>query len=149
MPFNSTGNIHPAFVGIVTVVQLLSCVKLIATAWTATCQAPLSFTISWGLFKLMFIKMWCYPIISSSVIPFSSRLQSFPGSGSFPMRWLFTSGGQSIGASASASVLPMNVQNWFPLGWTGWISLLTKRLSRVFSNTTVQKHQVFGAQLSL
>ena len=89
---------------------------------------------------------WCHPTISSSVIPFSSSLQSFPASvGS----QLFVSGGQSIGVSASASVLPMNIQDWFPLGWTGWISLQSKGLSRVFSNTTVQKHQFFGAQLSL
>ena len=85
----------------------------------------------------------------SSVIPFSSCFQSFPASGSFPMSWFFASGGQSIGASASASVLPMNIQDWFPLGLTGWISLQSKGLSRVFSNTAVQKHQFFGAQLSL
>ena len=80
---------------------------------------------------------------------FSSCPQSFPASGSFPMRQLFTSGGQSIGASVSTSVLPMNIQDWFPLGWTGWISLQSKGLSRVFSNTTVQKHRFFSAQLSL
>ena len=91
---------------------------------------------------------WCHPIISFSVVPFSSCLQCFPASGSFLMSQLFTSGGQSIGASASASVLPMNIQDWFPLGWTGLI-LQTKGLSRVFSNTTVQKHQFFGAQPSL
>ena len=82
---------------------------------------------------------WCHPTISSSVFPFSC-LQSFPGSGSFPMNKFFTSGGQSIGVSDSASVLPMNIEDWFPLGWTGWISLQSKWLSRVFSNTTVQKH---------
>ena len=92
---------------------------------------------------------WCHPTISSSVVPFSSHLQSFPASGSFPMSQFFASGAQSIGASASASVLPMNIQDWFPLGWTGWISLLSKGLSRVFSNTTVQKHQFFNTQLSL
>ena len=92
---------------------------------------------------------WCYPTISSSVIPFSSCLQSFPASESFPMSPFFPSGGHSIGVSASASVLPMNIQDWFPLGWTGWISLQSKGLSRVFSNTTVQKHQFFGTQLSL
>ena len=91
---------------------------------------------------------WCHPTISFSVIPFSSCLQSFPASGSFPMSQFFTSGGQNIGVSASASVLPMNIQDWFPLGWTGWIPLQSKGLSRVFSNTTVQKHQFFGAQLS-
>ena len=94
------------------------------------------------------LSQWCHPTISSSVIPFSSRLQSFPASESFQMSQLFTSGGQSIGVSASASVLSMNTQNWAPLGWTGWISLQSKGLSRVFSNTTVQKHQFFGTQLS-
>ena len=92
---------------------------------------------------------WCRPTISSSVVPFSSHLQSFPASGSFPMSQLFASGGQSIGVSVSASVLPMNTQNWSPLGWTDWISLQSKGLSRVFSNITIQKHQFFGAQLSL
>ena len=91
---------------------------------------------------------WCHPTISSSVVPFSC-LQSFPASGAFPVSQFFTSGGQSIGASALASVLPMNIQDWFPLGLTGLISLQSKGLSRVFSNTTVQKHQFFGAQLSL
>ena len=91
------------------------------------------------------LSRWCHPNISSSVVLFFSCLQSFPASGSFPTSRLFTSGGQSIGASASASVLPMNIQNWFPLRLTSLISLLSKRLSRVFSNTTVQKHQFFGA----
>ena len=91
---------------------------------------------------------WCHPAISSSVVPFSSCPQSLPESGSFPMSRLFSWGGQSIGVSASASVLPMNTQDWTPLGGTGWISLQSKGLSRVFSNTTVQKHQFFGAQLS-
>ena len=92
---------------------------------------------------------WCHPTISSSVIPFSSCLQSCPASGSLPTSRFFTSGGQNIGASASASVLPMNIQDWFPLGCTGLISLQSKRLSRVFSNITVQKPQFFGSQLSL
>ena len=92
---------------------------------------------------------WCHPTISFSVIPFSSRLQSFPASGSFPMSQLFTSGGQSTGVSALASFLPKNTKDWSPSEWTGWISLQSKGLSRVFSNTTVQKHQFFGAQLSL
>ena len=90
------------------------------------------------------LSLWCHPTISSSVIPFSSCLQSFPASGSFPVSQFFKSGGQSIGVSASASVLPMNTKDWFPLGWTGWISLQSKELSRVFSNTTVQKHQFFS-----
>ena len=91
----------------------------------------------------------CPPTISSCVVPFSSCPQSFPASGSFPMSWLFTSGGQRIGVSASASLLPMNIQDWFPLGWIGWISLLSKGLSIVFSNTTVRKHHFFSTQLSL
>ena len=95
------------------------------------------------------LNWWCYLSISSSVVPFSSCLQSFPPSWSFKMSQFFTSGGQSIGVSASASVLPKNIQDWFSLGWTGWIFLQSKGLSRVFSNTTVQKHQFFGTQLSL
>ena len=87
---------------------------------------------------------WCHPTIASSVIPFSSHLQSFPASGSFLMSQFFTSGGQNIEVSASASALPTNIQNWFPLGWTDWISLQSKGLLRVFSNTTVQKHQFFS-----
>ena len=90
---------------------------------------------------------WCHPTVSSSVIPFTSHLQPCPASGSFQMSQFFASGGQSIGVSASASVLTVNTQDWFPLGWTGWISLQSKGLSRVFSNTTVQKHQFFSAQL--
>ena len=92
---------------------------------------------------------WCHPTNSSSVIPFSSCLQPFPASGSFPMSQFFASGGESIGTSASASVLPIDIQDWFPLGLTGLISLQSKGLSRVFSNTTVQKHQFFSTQLSL
>ena len=91
---------------------------------------------------------WCHPAISSSVVAFSSCPQSLPASGSFPMSQRFTWGGQSTRVSALASVFPMNTQDWFPLGWTGWISLQSKDLSRVFSNTTAQKHQFFGAQLS-
>ena len=95
------------------------------------------------------LSQWCHPTISSSVVPFSSHLQSFPASEYFQMSQFFTSGDQSIGLSASTSVLPMTTQDWFPLGWTGWISLQSKGLSRVFSNTTVQKHQFFGIQPSL
>ena len=110
-------------------------VQLFVTPWAAANSCPLS--------------RWCHPTISSSVVPFSSCFQSFPTSGSFPMSQFFKSGGQNIGVSVSASVLPTNIQDWFPLGWTGWISLQSKGLSRVFPNTTVQKHQFFGAQLSL
>ena len=95
------------------------------------------------------LSRWCHLIISSFIVPFSFCLQSFPASGSFQMSQLFTLGGQSIGVSASTSVLPVNIPDWFPLGWTGWISLQSKGLSRAFSNTTVQKNQFFGAQLSL
>ena len=91
----------------------------------------------------------CHRTISSSVVPFSSCFQSFPASGSFPMSQFFASGGQSIGVSASASVLPMSIQDWFPSEWTGWISLQSKGLSRVFTNTTVEKHRFFSTQLSL
>ena len=95
------------------------------------------------------LSRWCHPTISSSVVPFSSCPQSFPASGSFPMSQLFASGGQSIGLSASTLVLPVNTQDWSPLGWIGWNSLQSKGLSRVFSSTTVQKHQFFGSQFSL
>ena len=94
------------------------------------------------------LSQWCHPTSSFSVVPFSSCPQSFPVSGAFQMSHFFTSGGQSIGVSASASVLPMNIQDWFPLGWTGWISLQSKGLSRIISNTTVKKHQFFSARLS-
>ena len=99
--------------------------------------------------KSCLLSQWCHQAISSSVVPFSSCLQSFPPSVSFQMSQFFTSGGQSIGVSASASIIPINIQDLFPLWWTGWISLQSKGLSRVFSNTTVQKHQFFGAQLFL
>ena len=95
------------------------------------------------------LSRWCHPTISSSVVPFSSCLQSFPASGSFQMSQFFASGGQSIGVSASTSVFPMNTQDWFPFEWTGWISLQSKGFSRVFSNTTFQKLQFFSTQLSL
>ena len=114
------------------IVKPLSCVWLFATPWTGAHQASLSFSISWSLLKLMSIEPWCHPAISSSVI-FSSCPQSFPASGFFPMSQLLASGGQSIGASASTSDLPMNIQDWFPLGCTGLISLQSKGLSRVFS----------------
>ena len=119
------------------------------TLWTATRQASLSITNSQSFSNSCPWSQWCHPTISFSVIPFSSHLQSFPASGSSPMSQFFKSGGQNSGASASASVLPMNIQGWFPLQLTGLISLLSKGLSRVFSNNTVQKHQLFGTQLSL
>ena len=103
-------------------------------------QASLSITNCWSLPKPIPLSWWCHPTISSSVVPFSSCLQSFPGSSSFQMSQLFTSAGQSIRGSASTSLLPINTQDWFPLRLTGWISLQFKGLSRVFSNTTVQKH---------
>ena len=130
-------------------VQSLSCVWFFVIPWTAACQVSLSITISQSLHKLMSIEsvmptnhlILCRPLL---LLP-----SVFPRSGSFPVSQVFPSGGQSIGASASASVLPMNIQSWFPLGFTGWISLQSKGLSRVFSNTTVQKHQFVIAQLSL
>ena len=131
-----------------SVAQLLSCVQLFVTLWTAACQHPLSFIISWSLLIFMSIES---VMLSNHIIlchPFSFCLQSFPASESFSMSQFFTSGGQSIGASASASVLPMKVQCWFPLGLTGLI-LLSKEVSRVFSSTTVLKHQFLGAQPSL
>ena len=117
------------------------------TPWTP-CQALLTFTVSWICSDSHPLSWWCHPIISSSAIPFSFFLQSCPLSGSFSINWLFASGGQSIGALASATVLPVNIQGWFLLGLTGLI-LLSKGLSSVFSSTTVQKHQFFGAQSSL
>ena len=111
----------------------LPCLSLSPGVWSNSCP------LIW----------WCYSTIPSSVVPFSSCPQSFPASGSFPVSWLFASGGPSIGASASASVLWMTIQDWFPLGWTGWISLQSKGLSKVFSSNTVQKYQFFSAQPSL
>ena len=133
----------------IVVVQLLSHVWFFAAPWTAAHQASLSFTISQICSDLYLFSQWRHPTISSFVTSFSSCLQSFPASGSFPMGRLFTSGDQSIGASASASALPMNIQGWFHLGLIDLVSLLPKRLSRVFSSTAVQKHQFFSAQPSL
>ena len=129
-------------------VQSLGRVRLLATPWTAAHQASLLPTPR-AYSNLCPLSQWCHPTISSSVIPFSSCVQSFRASEPFPMSQLFASGGQSIGVSASASVLLLNIQDWYPLGWTGWISLKSKGLSRVFSNITVQMHQFFGAQLSI
>ena len=127
----------------VVAVQSLSCIWLFVTSWTAECQASLSLTVSWSLLRFMSIDLVMpsnYLLILPSV---------FPSIRAFPMSWLFVSGGQSIGVSASTSVLPMNTQDWSPLGLTGLISLQSKGLSRVFSSTTVQKHQFFGTQPSL
>ena len=130
-------------------VQSLTCVRLSATPWTVAQQASLSITNSWSFYSNSCpLSWWCHPTISF-VIHFSSCLQSFLTSGSFQMSQLVTSGSQSIGVSASTSVLPMNTQDWSLLGWTGWILLQSKGLSRVFSNTTVQKHQFFNTQFSL
>ena len=128
-------------------VQLLSCVRLFVTPWIAAHQASLSITNSRSLPKLMSIKsvMPSSHLILWGALPYSP--QYLPASGSFPMSQLFTWGGQIIGVSASASILPMNTQDWSPSEWTGWISLQSEGLSRVFSNTTVQKHQFFGGEL--
>ena len=129
-------------------VQSLSCVRLLATAWT-TAHQPSHPSPTTGVHTNPCpSSQWCHPAISSFVFPFSSWPQSLPASGSFPVNQLFVSGGQRTGVSASTSVLPVNTQDWSPLGWTGWISLESKGLSRVLSNTTVQKHQFFSAQLS-
>ena len=120
---------------------------LFATPWITTHQASLSITKSWILLKPCPLSQWCHPAISFSVIPFSSYPQPLPASVSFPISQLFASGGQSTGVSALVSALPMNTQDWSSLGWNGWISLQTKGILRVYSNTTVQKHQFFGAQL--
>ena len=129
-------------------VQSLSCVWLFETPWIAACQASLSITNFQSSPKLTCIESVMPSSHLTSVVPFSSCPQSLPASGSFPMSQLFTWSGQSIGVSALVSIFPMNTQDWSPLEWTGWISLQPKRLSRVFSNSTVQKHQFFGAQLS-
>ena len=130
-------------------VQSLSCVWLFATPWLQHARLSHPSPISRAYSNSCPLCWWCHPTISSSVIPFFSLLQSYPASGSFPMSRFFTSGGQSIGVSTSASVLPMNIQDRFPLGFTCLISLQSKGLSIVFFNTTVQKYQFSGAQLSL
>ena len=127
-------------------VQLLSCVRLFVTPWTAARQTSLSITDSRVHSNSCPLSRWSHPTISSSVVPFSSTLQSFPASGSFQMSQLFTIRWQSIGVSASASLLLINIQDWFPLGLIGLISLKFKGLPRVFSNTTVQNHQFFSAR---
>ena len=128
--------------------QSLSHVRLFATPWITACQASLSITIFWSSFRFVFIESVMPSAISSSVVPFSSCPQSLPASKSFPISQLFTWGGQSTGASALASFLPKKSQGWSLLEWTGWISWQSKGLSRVFSNTTLQKYQFFSAQPS-
>ena len=158
VPSQNTMGINPLYMKMIpennsfqslSSVQWRSRVRPFETPWTATCQASLSITNSQNLLKLMSIELvmpsnhliLCRPLFLLPSI--------FPAAGSFPMSQFFASGGQSIGVSASVSVLPMNIRDWFPLGLTGWIFLQSKGLSRVFSNTTVQKHPFFGAQLSL
>ena len=130
-------------------VQSLSRVQLFVTPWSAAHQASCPSLTPGAYSDSCPSSQWCHPTISSSVTLFFSCLPSFPASASFPVSQLFASGGQSIGVLASALVLPMHIQDWFPLGLTGLISLQSKGLSKVFSNTTVQKHQFFGAQLCL
>ena len=134
---------------ILIVVQSFSRVWLFATPWTAARQASCPSSSPRACSNSCSLSWWFYPTISSSVVPFSSRLQSFPTSGSFQMSQFFPSGGQSVEISASASVFPLNIQDWFPLGLTGLISLQSTGFSRLFSNSTAQKHQFFSAQPSL
>ena len=138
---------NSCFVGlfcfVVVIVQLLSHAWLFATPWTAAHQAFLPWLSPRVYLNLCLLSQWCHPTISFSATPFSSCPQFFPASGSFPLSQFFTSGGQSTGASASVSVLPMNIQHWFPLALPGLISLQFKWLSKIFSSTTVQKHQFF------
>ena len=130
-------------------VQSLSLVQLLMTPWTAAFQASLPITNSWSLLEFMSIKSVMPSNHLILCCPFLLLHQSLPASGSFPMSQLFTSGSPSIGVSASTAVLPMNIRDWFPLGWAGWISLQFRGLSRVFSNTAIQKYQFFWAQFSL
>ena len=129
--------------------SVISCVRLFVTHGLQHARLPCPSPTPGAYSNSCPSSRWCHPTISPSVNPFSSCLQSFPPSRTFPMSRFFTSGGRSIGASASAAVLAMTIRDWFPLGLKGWISMHSKGLSRVFSNTTVQKHQLFGAQLSL
>ena len=133
---------------VISSIQSLSRVWLFATPWIAAHQPPCPSPTPRVHSDSRPSSRWCHPVISSSVVPLSSCPQSLPASESFPMSQLFAWGGQSTGVSALASFLPKNTQDWSPLGWTGWISLHSKGLSRVFSNTTVQKHQFLGAQPS-
>ena len=151
-PFHSTPGNHHSLWSQITISVQFSHSVMSDSLWPPEpkharppCPSPIA-----GVYPNPYqLSQWCHPAISNSVVPFSSCPQSFPASGSFQMSQLFASGGQTIGVSASISVLPMNTQDQSPLGWTGWISLQSEGLSRVFSNTTVQKHQFFDTQLSL
>ena len=143
-----TDYLSHSFSNLFSSVQSISCVWLFATPWTTAHQASLSITIPGVHLNPCPLSRWYHQTISSSVIPFSCP-QSFPASGTFSVSQFFASGGQSIGVSTLTSVPPVKTQGWSHLGWTGWISLQSKGLSRVFSKTTVQKHQFFGTQLSL
>ena len=141
---------HPAYLTYMQgSVQLLSHVWLFTSPWLQHTRLPGASPTPRACSNSCASSQWCHPTISSSVIPFSSCLQSFPTPGSFPMSQLFTLGGKSIGVPASASLLPMKIQGWLPLGLTGWISLQSKGLSGIVSNTAVQKHQFYSTQLSL
>ena len=142
-----TLDVQPSSIEVV--VQSLSCVQLFVTPWTAAHQASLSFTISWNLLRLMPIELMMPSNHLFLFLPLLLLPSILPSISVFSNKSLFTSGGQIVGASASTSALPMNIQGWFPLGWTGLISLLSKRLSSVFLSTTVQKHQFFSGQLPL
>ena len=149
MKIQTTMKYHFSLVRI-SAIQSLSHNWLFMTPWTAAHQASFSTTTPRVYSNSCLSSQWCHPTISFFVVPFSSCLQSFPASGFFQMSQFFASGGHSTGISGATSVLPMNIQDWFPLGWTVWLDLLAaKGLSRVFSNTTVQKHHFYGAQLSL
>ena len=147
--FNTLSRFVIAFLLKSMSVQSLSSVWLFVTPWTAAHQASCPSPTPGDCSNSCALSQWCHPTISSSAVPFSSSLQSFPGSGSLPRNLWFSSGGQSTRVSASASVLPMNIQDWFPLGLTNLISLQSKGLLGVFFKTIVRKHQLFGAQLSL
>ena len=141
---NKTSNLHMCILSMI-IIQLFTYVYSLQSHGLQHARLPFPSPSRRACSNLCPLSSGCHPVISSSVFPFYSRFQSLPASGSFPVSWLFTSGGQSIGALPSVWVLPVNTQDWFPLGLTGWISLQPKGLSKVFSNTTAQKHQFFRA----
>ena len=146
---NNSGRLYTRQGLILPSISSVQSLSRVTTSWAAACQDSRPSPTPTACSNACPLSQWCHPTIMSSVVPFSSCPQSFPAPRSFQTNQLFASGGQSIEVSASASVLPMNTQGWSPLGWAGWISLKSKGLSRVFSNTTVQKCQFFGAQPSL